>query len=161
MRNQKETLRMDAPRFSRSHVPVIGFLIALVIGFVFYTTLAFVNYRVGGPLLHGHLRSFVYALGAPFWVAFAMVMLAVGLRKMRKEGSAWYTQPTIFNGLGLVGVALSTLVISEGLSNDLLSLPVTFILVGLFFACTIICYLCAVIIPRQAKTRLLKEAREE
>src|SRR5260370_15805586 len=122
MRNQKETLRMDAPRFSRSQVPVRGILIALVIGFVFYTTLAFVNYAAGGPRVRGSVYiSLTNPLTASLMLVFAIIMLALGIRKMRGDQRPWYAQQPILLGIGFLAATFGALIIGEGLGNGLLS----------------------------------------
>jgi multisubunit Na+/H+ antiporter MnhB subunit len=139
MRNQKETLRIDAPRFSRSQVPVIGILIELVIGLIFYTTLAFVNYTVGGPRLRGNMDSLVHPLPASLMLVFAIMYLARGISKMHKEQRPWHTRQFMFMGIGYICAFLSSLVIGEGLGNSLLSPVFGWSLAGLLLVSSVAC----------------------
>jgi hypothetical protein len=167
MRNQKETVRTDAPRFSRSQVPVIGILIALVIGFVFYTTLAFVNYAVGGPRLRGNVDNLVLPLPGSLMLVFAIMYLARGISKMHKEQRPWHTRQLMFMGIGYICAVLSSLVISEGLGNGLLSPLVGWSLAGLFLVTSVACIFTGNIRNPEHPERMgeatpqPKEAREE
>jgi len=141
MRDQKETMHMDAPRFSRSQVPAIRILIALVIGLVFYITLALVNYTFGGPRLQGNMNSFVNPLPASVTLVFTIIYLSRGISKMHQEERPWYTEQFLFIAIGYICAVLSMLIIGEGLGNGLLSSLVGWSLAGLFLVSSVACIL--------------------
>ncbi len=159
MRNQKETLRTDAPRFSRSHMPVIGILIPLAIGLVFYTTLAFVNYTIGGPRLRGNVDNLVLPLPASAWLVFTIMYLARGISKMHKDQRPWHTRQFMLMGIGYICAVLSMLVIGEGLGNSLLSPVVGWSLAGLLLVSSMACMLYSFV--RVRSLPVPKEADEE
>src|SRR6266852_1080193 len=147
MRNQQETMHTDAPRFSRSQVPVIGILISLVTGLIFYTTLMFANYTIGGPGLRGNLHSrLTLPLPATLMLLGAMMMLALGIRKMQRNQRPWYTQQPILLGIGFLVATLGALIIGEGLGNDLVSPLIGWSLAVLFVVLTGICMLSSIIL---------------
>ncbi len=137
MRNQKETMHRDALRFSRPQVSVRGILIALVTGFVFYITLAFVNYTVGGPRLRGNVDNLVLPLPASLMLVFTIIYLARYVGKMHKERNPWHTRQFMFMGVGYICADLSLLVIGEGLGNSLLSPVVGWSLAGLLLVSSV------------------------
>jgi hypothetical protein len=146
MRNQKETMHSDAPRFSGSQVPARGILIALVTGFVFYTTLAFINYTIGGPRLRGYVyTSLTSPLIASLMLVFAIIMLTLAIRKMWGNQRPWYTQQHILLGIGLLAATLGTLIIGEGLGNDLVSPLLGWSLAGLIAIFMVACMLSSII----------------
>ncbi len=159
MRNQKETMHKDAPRFSISQVPVMGILISLMIGLAFYTTLAFVNYIVGGPRLRGNMDSLVHPLPASLMLVFTVIYLARGISKMHKEQRSWYTEQFMFMGIVYICAVLSLLIIGEGLGNDLLSPVVGWSLAGLLLVSSVACMLYSFV--RVRSLPVPKEADEE
>src|SRR5215472_859632 len=171
MRNQKEPIHRDAPRFSRPQVPVRGILIALVIGLVFYTTLAFVNYIAGGPRVHANVYASLTNPPTPsLMLVFTIIMLTLAIRKMQGNQRPWYTQPPILQGIGFLAATLGTLIIGEVLGNDLVSHLIGWSLAGLFVIFMVTCMLSSIIIANSLpvpKERLdeataqPKEARED
>ena len=163
MSEQQRLFSRDAPHPSTPILPIFSIVvIALVAALVLYAALAIANYTIGGQLLRGNMRSLEYPLAASFNLALAIVGLGIGVRKMYMEQSAWFVQPPIFLGLGFIGSTLSTLIILEGLGNDLFSPLVGLPLAGLclIFSLTIL-FRAAVLVRRARSHPSLKEVREE
>ena len=159
MRNQQETKHAEHLRFSRSQVPMIGILISLLIGLVFYITLAFVNHTSGGPRLRGNMDSLVFPLPASLMLVFTIMYLVRGISKMHKEQSPWHARQFVFMGIGYSCAVLSLLVISEGLGNGLLSPVVGWSLAGLLLVSSVACMLYSFV--RVRPLPVPKEADEE
>jgi hypothetical protein len=163
MPKQQSLFSRDAPHLSTPILPILNIVvIALIAALVLYAALAIANYTIGGPLLRDNMRTLEYPLPASFNLALAIIGLGIGIRKMHVEQSAWFVQPPIFLGLGFIGSTLGTLIILEGLGNDLFSPLVGLPLAGLclIFSLTILFY-AAVLVRRARSHPSLKEAREE
>ena len=163
MPKQQRLISRDAPHPSTPILPVLSIVvIAFIAALVLYAALAIANYTIGGPLLRSNIRSLEYPLAASFNLALAIIGLGIGIRKMHVEQSAWFVQPLIFLGMGFIGSTLSTLIILEGLGNDLFSPLIGLPLAGLclIFSLTIL-FLAAILVRRARSHSSLKEAREE
>jgi len=76
----------------------------------------------------------------------AMMMLALGIRKMQRNQRPWYTQQPILLGIGFLVATLGALIIGEGLGNDLVSPLIGWSLAVLFVVLTGICMLSSIIL---------------
>lgn len=157
--NQQERFHKDATHSSRRQVPLVVIAIALVIGLVFYTTLAFINYTVGGPRLRGNVDNLVLPLPGSLMLVFTTMYLARGISKMLKEQRPWHTSQFLFMGIGYICAVLSLLVIGEGLGNSLLSPVVGWSLAGLLLVSSVACMLSSFV--RVRPLPVPKEADEE
>ncbi len=157
--NQQEGFHKDAPLSSRRQVPLVGIAIALATGLVFYTTLAFVNYTIGGPRLRGNGDNLVLPLPASLMLVFTIMYLARGISKMHKDQRPWHTRQFMFMGIGYICAVLSALVIGEGLGNSLLSPVFGWSLAGLLLVSSMACMLYSFV--RVRSLPVPKEADEE
>src|SRR5262249_2403896 len=115
-----------------------------------YTALASTSFLFGGPLLHGSVRSLLYALPVSFMLALALLAFVLGIGNMQQERRAWYTEPMIFRGLGYLNATFCSLIVLEGLGNDLFSPLIGLTLTGLFFLVAMACLLYPIIVLRKA-----------